>query len=482
MGLIEKFSHISHNKIFEHDEKYARLVELYNSWGDSISSPEDYQLFSSVVKHDLEVDEARVGELMRKAIVVGDVDGIVGKFITESIVNEQDPAIKPEPQKQESQPGACVEPKGASAQTDNAEGATSEGLPSEEDGKATEEQIQADQLPEKEYLGSTQDKHYYIVRSSNDSGDISDVVVEDQTEEEVWSAKEKGVNFTDMKELIKAVVSDLDLELVSTDIIIDYKMLEEENPEEDMEEVPQGTPPAEANPGEVGGERMESSFDGAKNESLTEGIKDTLKKAGVDVESGHWHRNGDNIYFYGVHDDIAQAVADQLCGHLEGNVIEDGIKTYKVVLESRITEATQKEMGQSLINYIKDHGALNNNLGQISNEIKADKLQGTYKKEQALDKVLAIVKEGAGLAYKVEGQLVPTSEAFPSESMLKETAVELLNSISERVNEDYEILAADIADMETAKQLAQSKQGYAIADPDPNKKDKFLVVRNKQAV
>jgi hypothetical protein len=481
MDLIEQFSRMNHNQIFERDEKYSRLLELYNSWGDPISSPEDYQLFSSIVKHDLEVDEARVGELMRKAIIAGDMDSSVGSFISESVINEQEPIIKPQPQQQESQPGAGVNPKDAIAQPDNEEGAPSEGLPSEEE-ESTEEQIQADQLPEKEYLGSTQDKHYYIVRSSNDSGDISDVVVEDQTEEEVWSAKEKGVNFTDMKELIKAVVDDLDLELVSTDIIIDYEMLEEENPEEDMEEVPQGTPPAEANPGEVGGERMESTFDRAKNESLIEGVKDTLKKAGVDVESGHWHRNGDNIYFYGVHDDIAQAIADQLCGHLEGNVIEDGIKTYKVVLESKVSESTQKEMGQSLINYIRDHGALNNNLTQISKEIKASKLQGTYKKEQALDKVLAIVKEGADLAYKVESQLVPAKEAFPSESMLKETAIELLNSISERVNEDYEILAADIADMDTAKQIAQSKQGYAIADPDPNKKDKFLVVRNKQAV
>lgn len=393
---------------------------------------------------------------------------------SESKINEQPLPTRPDPEVPAGQPepGVSSEPRPEIATPDDQGGAPEGEIPQEDQ---TDEQQEAEQLPEKEYLGSAEGEFFYINRKGSDTGDIEDVLICDASGKEVFSARKRGLDYGDMVGLLRVAIDELDIDEISTDILDEYDFLTPDEPEENLEEVPQGTPPAEANPGDFGGEAMGSAFESKVNE----GMKDTLKKAGVDVESGHWVSTGDAVYFRGVADDIAQAIADQLVGRLDGTVILDQKKFYKVVLESKVNEVTTQEISKSLINYIKGNDLLKKNLDFTLKEIEGSKRLGSFDKEASLDKIMTLVKEGANMAYKMKDSLVGENpNIYPAEETLKQTALEILSSVKESVSESYEILASGIADEPTAQQLASAKGGYVI--PDPKEQGKFLVVADKK--
>ena len=119
----------------------------------------------------------------------------------------------------------------------------------EEPGKPPEEEEEPGKPPEegevppvgKLYLGNKDDTNYYIDVISSEDGVVEDIVIYDQEESQVLSAKEKELDVSDVKSTIINIVKDLELLTISVDVLFKYDLLgleEEEEPPKEEEEPP----------------------------------------------------------------------------------------------------------------------------------------------------------------------------------------------------------------------------------------------------
>lgn len=456
----------NHRQLWESSELSDRFVSLYNSWGNLIFENKEFKLFSSVVSGDLGVSESKVREIAEKAHELG--------LVNIPVLNEE------LPQKQNPQmAGGADQPQPEIAKPDDVPQSTPEENPEEvaPEGDAeqeTDEQDANSELPEKELLGSRQGVYFYVVRKSNANGDLEDVVIQDQEEEELFSAKNKGIDFQDILSLIRFAVEELDMEEIDVDFVDRYNLLEpeEEEAEEDMSDIPQGVEPAQTQPGDLGASSLGSTM-----ESINEGREEILKKAGVGVED--WLDTGASVYFRGVSDDQARAIAAELQGQLVGTVVLDQRKFYKVILES-INEFSIKNTPDVVKQYIDNHDELLRKLTQLKKEFNQQRKEGRYNHDAALGQVEEVVKRGADLVYQMEKNISTDRDeiAYLTDVDIKELATQYLQQLEEKINEEYDVVAADVEDEQTANDLAKNKQGFAVADP--KQKGKFLVLKQKE--
>jgi len=102
----------------------------------------------------------------------------------------------------------------------------------------------------KEYIGRSDDSHFYLVPETGEGDNITDLVIVNQEDESLLSAKELEIAPSDVKDFIIRAVHDLNISLVSYDVLMKYDLInleeEEEKESEEEEEEPTETPPEEA--------------------------------------------------------------------------------------------------------------------------------------------------------------------------------------------------------------------------------------------
>lgn len=463
--------------IFEENRELLDFERLYNDWSSPIDTDEDFTLFERFVRSEMGAVDVR--GLVAKAEILGIVpikeqrlneveeEGVEGE---EEVVGEEEEVTEDGVEGEAEFSGDEIVPESDLEVDSLSRETSSEVIPDEAESK---EQGKVKQLPETEPIGVRQGYEYELVRVTNDSGDIVDVVVQDQTEEQVWSAKEAGVDFTDMRALVREIDSELSLEVISSQILTNYGFFDPIEPEEDVEDVDTGIPPVESNPGDVGGPPLETVVDeGVIEES--DGLEKVLSGSGV--VDRWWWMPGKDLVVAGINDDQATAIASQLNGEVAGTLIQDGRKCYRIIFESSIVE-TNHSMKMAILNYINEHEVVKKNLGQISIDLK--KNDPTYTSTKAFYEVLGLVEASAKRVFEVQGGVVGGKLSYPSETQLKNLATEIMYYLHEcrAVNEDYEVLASNISDEEVAKSVATSKQGQVIKDPEDEKK--FIVIKQK---
>ena len=99
--------------------------------------------------------------------------------------------------------------------------------------------VEESPFPEKEYFGQDTEKelHYYLIGIKSDDDTREDVQIQDQEENLLWSAKEKGIDISDVAMTIVEIVKELEVD-VNYDVFMKYvlpKLVEEEE-EETFEE------------------------------------------------------------------------------------------------------------------------------------------------------------------------------------------------------------------------------------------------------
>jgi len=80
-------------------------------------------------------------------------------------------------------------------------------------------------VPEdKEYVGKSEDTHFYMVPEKNDQGEIIDMKIVDQEENQLFSAEENGIEPTDMSLFLNTVFRDSDVGISEIDrqVIVKY--------------------------------------------------------------------------------------------------------------------------------------------------------------------------------------------------------------------------------------------------------------------
>ena len=80
-------------------------------------------------------------------------------------------------------------------------------------------------VPEdKEYVGTSDDTHFYMVPEKNDQGEIIDMKIVDQEENQLFSAEENGIEPTDMSLFLNTVFRDSDVGISEIDrqVIVKY--------------------------------------------------------------------------------------------------------------------------------------------------------------------------------------------------------------------------------------------------------------------
>lgn len=138
-------------------------------------------------------------------------------------------------------------------------------VPPEEE--AEEEPISGDDetkpaLPEKEYLGLKGDVNFYLVRKMSDAGEVQDLIIVDQEDKPLMSAKKKGFDLDDPLPFFSEAARELDIEKVDFGFFERYfwpvyeEMLKKQEEEEaELGEEPeqaQSIPVEEPKPGEFG--------------------------------------------------------------------------------------------------------------------------------------------------------------------------------------------------------------------------------------
>lgn len=258
-------------------------------------------------------------------------------------------------------------------------------------------------LPEKEYIGFHGDQNFYLVRKMSDAGDVQDLVITDQEDNPLLSAKKKGFDLDDPIPFFSEAARELDIEKVEFKFFLKYfwpvyeEMLKKQQEEEQsvegtgpegIQSVPVGTP----KPGEFGdpqyfGRPVESVVKEAREpkgdeevcpqcggdgeghtdydkdhscdkcngtgvvpkkdakESVQEasaapaGPEEIFKEAGIGA--GMWFGpDDDKYYFRAPNDETAKAVAAQIGGNLAPSVPVNGKIYYVVDLKNYIPPAT----------------------------------------------------------------------------------------------------------------------------------------------
>jgi len=89
----------------------------------------------------------------------------------------------------------------------------------------------------KEYLGKSEDTHYYFVTMEGEEGEVSDFVIVDQEGVKRYSAKEHNIEVSEKTaaEFIIQAIRDVDIQQIERNIFMKYifPKLEEESPEEE---------------------------------------------------------------------------------------------------------------------------------------------------------------------------------------------------------------------------------------------------------
>ena len=328
------------------------------------------------------------------------------------------------------------------------------------------------ELPEKELIGYSSGGNFFtLVRKTNDNGDIEDVIIQDAAETELFSAKAAGLDFNNIKEILNTIIHDLEIEMISADVIQNYKFLEDQSLEDDveLEDLDSGVPPAEVGPGDVGGEMLVSDI---KNESVVnEGMKDVLKKAGVDIDSGHWFDTGAAVYFRGVMDDVARSISEELVGMLQGTVVLDNRKFYKVVLEA----ITNYSVVDTIADFLKaDTPEFKKAIEDFKNTF--DTTDNDFVKSRVYDIVYQYVSDIVAKSHS-SGKGPFKDGFYPDNNVINKVVSNVLGVSSDvKEGSTYQVIASGFSDKQLAQTIASQKNGHVIEDPEDN--TKYIVVSN----
>ena len=104
-----------------------------------------------------------------------------------------------------------------------------------------DEDDEGETLADKEYLGNKDQTHYYFVRDISDDGNVENLLIVNQDEDELFNAEEKEMDVEDPSAFILAALDEIDIDNISYDIYMNYiysAYIEQEEPEIEDEEEP----------------------------------------------------------------------------------------------------------------------------------------------------------------------------------------------------------------------------------------------------
>ena len=440
MNIISEMLDSKKSYLFKEEAPvlFEEFKKIYDTWGVELQTEGALKEFAEVIQQELNLSEKDVLANANESVAVGIMTSEQRDMLRSGLsINEQLPPEEDEdalPDDEETDTGeeeVFDEPGG-------------EPPDPEEKEKAITPETDKPEAPEKEYFGDRREgqnmEQVFFVQQTGDSGDIEDLVIVDAEEKPIISAKDRGMDITNIEEFLRDAINGLDLEKLSPDILARYNYLNVMPEEEEVEELL----PEE---GEAIGQKEELPAEGAIDfdktaplerrhsvSILSEDRDQVLNKAGV--SSDDWFRSEDTIYFRGVGEDEARAIAAELGGRLVSAKEFEGKKFYAVVLEGKV----------SFANFIENKGLNSGDILICDSEEPCKELLGVFG-----GKLVGEVKVGGKTFYKI---------------------------LFENVNEQYNVLASGISDEKTADELARNKKGTKIQDPD--NPDKWLVISKEE--
>jgi len=234
------FRYISGTKTFKNGTKEYNLLNALEdkAWEDYL----DVMAGSgTTVEYDL------VRDVFTASNVVGESTkrSKSAKVLREQKINEQEPPPEPAPET-----GAEI-PEEPTLEEPPAEPPKEE-KPKEEEEPKKEEPVKEKPSYTKEYFGSKgTDKHYYFIHKMTEDGmTVDDLQVLDIEDNIVFSAKEKQMDVLGERAFLKAAAEATGIDMIAYDVVMRYKMLEEEPPLEEKpeDEVPELKPKEEEKP------------------------------------------------------------------------------------------------------------------------------------------------------------------------------------------------------------------------------------------
>jgi len=105
------------------------------------------------------------------------------------------------------------------------------------------EKPEGEEVPEitKEYVGNTEDTHYYLISNEDEAGNVEDLQIVDQEGVEKFSAQANAIETENVPEFLFKAIQELRIESIEFSIFSTYlyPYVFEEDEEEDMEEAPE---------------------------------------------------------------------------------------------------------------------------------------------------------------------------------------------------------------------------------------------------
>lgn len=431
---------------------FNEFRKMYSEWGAELQTESALTEFAEVVQQELNISEKEVLLNVDKSVEVGFMTSEQRDLIASSLgINEQNPPEKdkdalPDEEEADKEEEEILDdsPEGEEPPLEGGP----EDMPGEPPAGGEEEpaepapEIDKPSAPEKEYFGDRRQgqnmEEVFFVQKLGDDGNIEDLTIVDAEDKEIVSAKDRGMDVTDIEGFLRDAIKGLDLEKLSPDILDRYNYLSVMPEEEEVEEIMPGEEEAigqkEELPSEGGLDFDQKAPLEGRISVVSEGRDEVLSKAGVDPED--WFRSEDTIYFRGVGEDEARAIAAELGGRLVSAKEFEGKKFYAVVLESKDSSA----------NLIEAKGLKPGDILICDSQKSCQELIDFFG-----GKVVGEVKVGGKTFYKI---------------------------MVEKINEQYNVLASGISDERTADDLARTKKGVKIQDPD--QQDKWIVISKEQ--
>lgn len=275
-----------------------------------------------------------------------------------------------------------------------------------------------DDMASKEYVGAKADTHYYLIQDVTDEGEVTDLVIVDQEDNKVMSAKEvdEETDLSDVRGFIISAIEEIDMDLVSTSALKAYNLLAVDKPEEEEGEEPKGDD--EGKP-EDKPEDTEPEVEDIPDEELDDEPMESVKRMKESlVEKGY----------------KAAAVRVK-----EGETVRAGVRV------------TKEGVDASVIAY------------PLSEE-KIKESEGT----EGFDAISVAVKEAIDMFEAAQ----QTRDVKPDNKDGDELAKELMET------GEYDVVARGLSDQAKAKEMAGKENGSVVADDKD--KEKFMVIKAKE--
>lgn len=455
MNLISEMVNLGRKNVFENPlpPMYEEVMRFYENWKDPISDLEGMKDFVDVSHHELGISARGLYEVFKKAVELHAVPSTYLSLLKQGLGVAERKLLEVD------------EDPNAFGDEDDFEEKPTEDVPEEDpnlekepalDEPETEEPAPAadkPKAPEIQYLGHKRDKFYNFQEEVNDQGETTDLVIVDAEGKRVLSAKDRGMDLTQVEKFLRDVTDGLELDEISPDILKRYNyfnILPEPEPEAEelMPEEGESVGKADTLPTEDFEEPELAPMESIS--VMRESRMDVLSKAGVDTEGGDWFRLGNEIYFRGVPEATAREIASQLGGRLISAKKLQGIKFYSVVLESKDGEVFDDK--QSFLKAIKE----------------------SLVKFKPGESFFMGDKDAAREFAKTYGGKITDVRIIKNKPFYKVVIDGNPAGAEESVSEEYDVLASGLSDPKLADDIARTKNGVKIQDPKD--KTKFLVI------